>query len=460
MSLRIQPLLQKLTHCGPEARFILEAIASGGSGSEGEGECFRGKLLAKQLRMVEGAVIAALGELVAAGVVERLESVPAGKGRPTISYQIAPQSLAILGGRNIHMSPHAEHLNRLFSGADIPAEILGAQPKPQKERATLTKRGKRAPPGGRSRLSICNRLLLGALLANADQFGVVTGLSNLDLGRLTGLDSGSLKHRLKRLMGLGLIRSYVPGVSSVVFSAGKVSSSYFLNLNHPGFGVAGGCAVVIHVARDDQAKRIDHAEILRRDTLAGERSTDKKHFNTPAAVIRFLAGQEPAVFTVLQLQLLHYASDLLARCWSGLGAEHGVDEAWLRDRIARDLRKPSRPDGDQGEADGEWQVVISYFCRLVFEIARDYRWRFGQADWIGYDSGDVSILPVLQDTGYWIITLLLRPPPVNLFECTVLLEERRGVVNTGPWRSEADMPLMKRIQCGLATRPARRLLRG
>ena len=85
MTLRIQHLLQKLIDCGSEARFILEAIARGGSYGGSAGECFRGKLLAKQLHMVEGVVTAALGELVAVGVVERLESTLAGKGRPKIS---------------------------------------------------------------------------------------------------------------------------------------------------------------------------------------------------------------------------------------------------------------------------------------------------------------------------------------------------------------------------------------
>ncbi|MFG0822808.1 hypothetical protein ACF8QE_25480 [Pseudomonas sp. GLN_3] len=458
MSLRIMPLLQKLTDCGPEARFILETISR--AGAWGGDKPFRSSLLAKQLHLATGVISAALRELVAVGVLERLESSPGGKGRPTISYQIAPGSLVMLEEEQSPSAFHAEHLKRLFSGADIPAALMVTQPKPQKERTAVTKLGRPAPPGARNRLSICNRMLLGALLASADQFGIVSGLSNLDLRRLTGLDPESLSHRLKRLAGVGLIRSHVPGVSSSVFSNGKVNSSYFLNLNHPGFGIGRSCAVIVHLARDAQAKRIDHAEILRRDTLAGSRSSDKKIFDTPAAVIRFLAWQKPEVFDVLQLRLLQYASELLTRHWLDLGAQRNVDADWLRDKVACDLRKPPIRDEDQGKADREWQVVIRHFCGLVFEIARDYRSRFGQADWIGYDSGGLSILPVLQGNGYWIITLLLQPPPIDVSECTVLVEERRGVVSLESWRSESDMPLIRRIQCGLATRPARRLARG
>src|SRR5690606_25765939 len=174
MTLKINAFLSRLICCRPEARFILEATARDSSLGREEGHYIRSKLLAKQLRMVEGTVTAALGELVAAGLVERIESATTGKGRPRVSYQIAPQPLALLADQECSLFVRSEHLQRLFSGADIPAEILGSQPKPRKERAAVTRGGNPAPPGARSRLSTCNRLLLGALLANADQFGVVT----------------------------------------------------------------------------------------------------------------------------------------------------------------------------------------------------------------------------------------------------------------------------------------------
>lgn len=458
MSLRIQPLIPKLTDCGPEARFILETIARGGSHGGSAGECFRGKLLAKQLHMVEGIVSAALGELLAVGVVERLESARAGKGRPKISYQIAPQSLATLEGQQCSHASHPEHLKRLFSGADIPAELLGAQPKPQRKRSTVTKLGKPAPPGARSRLSICNRLLLGALLANADQFGVVTGLSNLDLRRLTGLDSESLSHRLQRLRGVGLIRSYVPGVTSSVFRTKKVNSSYFLNLNHPGYGLSGEGAVLVHWLPQSKVRN-DVFGVFLRDIHGFRRPPALNRAETPKEVLHFLARERRSVFDVLRLMLYRCASELLSRHWFELSCEGSVDPGWLRERIEADLQRPPSLGKGEVESDRAWKVVIDHFCKLVSGIAQAYRARFGAANWIGFDLADLSILPVLEGEGDEIMVLLLQPRPVEISTCTILRESQRGELAIESWGEESEMPLDYRFVCGLLTPPARRLLK-
>ncbi len=459
MSLQIQAVLGRLTGCGPEARFILEATARGSSLSGSEGEYFRSKLLAKQLRMVEGTVSTALGELVAAGVMERLEAAATGKGRPTISYQIAPQSLALLAGQQSPHIFHSEHLQRLFSGADIPAEILGAQPKPRKERAIVTKRGKPAPPGARSRLSVCNRLLLGALLANADQFGVVAGLSNLELRQLTGLDSESLSHRLQRLRGVGLIRSYVPGVTSSVFRTRKVNSTYFLNLNHPGYGLNAVGAVLVHWLPESKV-RSDAFDVLRRDVL-GFRGPQPplNRPETPKTVLHFLAHARRPIFDVLRLMLYRCASELLSRHWCDLPRDGEGNYDWLRDRIEAGLQPPVGYEGEEVEPDRAWREILSHFCKLVVEIARTYRTRFGAANWIGFDQVQFCILPVLQGEGDEVIGLLLQPRPQEASLCTILWEPPRGDFIPENWGAEAEMPLEYRFYCGLLTPPAKRLLR-
>lgn len=458
MTLRIQPLLQKLTGCGPEARFILEAIARGGLHGGSSSERFRGKLLAKQLHMVEGTVSAALGELIAVGVVERLESALTGKGRPKISYQIAAQSLATLEGQRSPHASHPDHMKRIFSEADIPAEILGAQPKSQKERAAVTKLGKPAPPGARSRLSICNRLLLGALLANADQFGVVTGLSNLDLRRLTGLDSESLSHRLQRLRGVGLIRSYVPGVTSSVFRTKKVASSYFLNLNHPGYALSGEGAVLVHWLPQSKVRN-DAFSVLLRDIHGFRRPPTLNRAETPKAVLHFLARERRSVFDVLRLMLYRCASELLSRQWSELGRECSVDHGWLSARIEEDLQRPPGLGKGEVESDLAWKVVINHFCTLVVGIAQAYRVRFGAANWIGFDLADLSILPVLEGEGDEVMVLRMQPRPMEISTCTIFRESQRGELAIESWGEESEMPLDYRFYCGLLTPPARRLLK-
>ncbi len=458
MSLCIEPFLQKLTDCGPEARFILEAIARGGSCGGSDGECFRCKPLAKQLHMVEGVVSAALGELVAVGVVERLESALAGKGRPKVSYQIAPQSLATLEGQPSPHASHPDHLKRLFSGADIPAEILGPQPKSQKERAIVTRLGKPAPPGARSRLSICNRLLLGALLANADQFGVVAGLSNLDLRRLTGLDSESLSHRLRRLRGVGLIRSYVPGVTSSVFCTKKVNSTYFLNLNHPGYGLSGEGAVLVHWLPQSKVRN-DAFDVLLRDVQGFRRPPALNRAKTPKEVLHFLARERRPVFNVLRLMLYRCASELLSRHWFDLARDGSGDYDWLRDRIEADLQPPLGFGAGEVQPDRAWGEILRHFCKLVVGIAQTYRARFGAANWIGFDSVGLCILPVLEGEGDEIMVLLLQPRPVEISTCAILRESHRGELALESWGEESEMPLEYRFGCGLLTPPARRILK-
>lgn len=457
MSLQIKAVLSKLTGCGPEARFILEAIARGGS--FGEGERIRSKLLAKQLHMVEGVVSAALGELAEAGVVERLESAAIGKGRPTISYQIAPQSQVLLTGQQCSHAFHSKHLQQLFSGRDIPAEILGAQPKPRKERVIVTKYGKPAPPGARSRLSICNRLLLGALLANADQFGVVTGLSSMDLRQLTGLDSESLSHRLLRLRGMGLIRSYVPGVTSSIFRAKKVSSTYFLNLNHPGYGLTAVGAVMVH--RLPQLKvRSDAFDVLWRDII-GFRGTQPplNPPETPKTVLHFLAHTRRPVFDVLRLMFYRCASELLSRHWCDLARDGEGIYDWLCDRIEAGLQPPAGYGSEGVEPYRTWLEIVSHFRKLVVEIARIYRTRIGAANWVGFDQVQFCILPVLQGEGDEVITLLMQPRPAEVSTCTILWEPPRGDFIPESWGAETEMPLDYRFYCGLLTPPAKRLLR-
>lgn len=459
MSLKTKPVLSRLIGCKPEARFILEATARDSSLGRAEGQYIRSKLLAKQLRMVEGTVTAALGELVAAGLVERIESATTGKGRPRVSYQIAPQPLALLADQECSRFVHSEHLQRLFSGADIPVEILGSQPKPQKERAVVTKDGNPAPPGARSRLSICNRLLLGALLANADQFGVVEGLSSQELRKLTGLDSESLNHRLRRLRGLGLIRSYVPGVTSSIFRGKKVSSTYFLNLNHPGYRLGEEGAILVHCLPQSNVQE-DPCGLLWRD-VHGFRGAypPLNDPETPKTVLLFLASAQQPVFDVLRIKLYRCASELLSRHWSDLALDGKGSYDWLREQIEAVFQPPAGFGEGVVEPDQVWAEILDYFCTLVVDMAKAYRTRIGAANWIGFDLVQHCILPVLQSDRAEVIALLMQPRPQEASICTVLWESPDGDLIPEDWGAETEVPLDYRFKCGLLTPPARRLLR-
>ena len=455
MALYIKSVDAKLSSCGPAARFVLEAMACRVLEEPSEDVAYSAKALAKELQLSGALLNSALAELVSVEVVCKL-SKAVGRGRPSIRYQIAPGTVATLRASQCSYGLHSLRLQRLFSGVAMMTERLGEPLKVQKERAAVTKLGKPAPLGARGQLSAGNRLLLGVLLVHADRFGVVQGIGGVDFRCATGLNTDSLKYRLQRLIALGLVRRHVQGLSSSVFSGGKISSTYYLNLNHSAFAVKRSTAVMVHAARDMDAKRVDHGEALRRDVLAWRSRHAGGQHETPQAVIRFLAGQKIEVFEVLQHMLLRHASDLLSRHWFDLGNGVQIDAGWLEENIAAALRKPSA--FEEGQAKTELREVVEHFCRLVFEMAQEFRSRFGQANWVGFEPGCLSILPASAGAGYKVITLVLQPPPIEVPECMVLREERRGVVSDKLWSSEAEMPLTDRLFCGLASPPPRRLL--
>jgi hypothetical protein len=89
------------------------------------------------------------------------------------------------------------------------------------------------------------------------------------------------------------------------------------------------------------------------------------------------------------------------------------------------------------------------------EIAREYRARFGQADWVDFEAeaADIRILPNMSDFGYRAITILFQPMLVGLGRFSVLREVSRGVVNIGSEASDAEFDLQRRLDFGLVCLP-------
>ncbi|MBD8557106.1 hypothetical protein IFT91_00425 [Pseudomonas fluorescens] len=278
---------------------------------------------------------------------------------------------------------------------------------------------------------------------------------------MTGFDAASLKHRLRRLMDLGLIRRYVPGVSSSIFAKARVSSTYFLNLN-PGFGCPSHCTVMVHLAWDREVKRFTHTDNLRDDVVAYSSGRSDWELSTPLCVIRFLVGQRSRVYPVLQSMLYRYASFLLSRHWSALlpGAYLWDDElyAMIRSDFRQPLPKVAGEDAiaDSGVREAEWVEIIEHFYKLTHEIAHEFRTRFGQASFLSLDAVQMSVFPVAEDLGYKVITLVVNSPPEGEKAFVWLEEERSGVVRLRPQTVESEVNLMNRYDFGLLTPPKHR----
>ncbi|SEJ66225.1 hypothetical protein SAMN05216201_11395 [Pseudomonas linyingensis] len=166
------------------------------------------------------------------------------------------------------------------------------------------------------------RLLLCALLCNADRHGVVRKLSSIDLYRLTGLRSDALKNRLQSLVNLELIRAWIPGVTSRALF-GKAKSVYYLNLQHSLFE---SCYPLAGIMIFGWVQRWEHAEVLHEFLLDGlkpdaaERSPRDEDLVARAAQLK----EHHRIIPALQARLELYASWLLSNCWDALNS---IDQA-------------------------------------------------------------------------------------------------------------------------------------
>ena len=90
----------------------------------------------------------------------------------------------------------------------------------------------RVKRGGFSRAS---RYLLAVMLAHADALGMVTGVSNAELRKLTGMTEQRLRGQIKNLLDSSILCGYMPGFNGGAL-LGKVKSEFSLWLPHAVFG--------------------------------------------------------------------------------------------------------------------------------------------------------------------------------------------------------------------------------
>ncbi|HBO9053372.1 TPA: hypothetical protein L5D50_000833 [Pseudomonas aeruginosa] len=487
MALYFERFLKVVSACGPDARFLLEAIIAGPEQRHEPWQDLSVKSFAKHLRLDETVVSAALRELVAAGVLERCVSPRNGlRGRGKVTYALCLGNDPELADRTYPQ--HAELLQALFSKADMAFAVLGSEldraakrgelneSKKSKESETSAEEQAAAEPnggkhqlsGGRGRLSTRNRLLFAVLLSRSDRFGEVqVGLP--ELAKFTGMHPEQVKTRLARLMMLGLIRRHIPGLSSKVFASGRIESTYFLNVD----ALAPQVAIAVHITHDWEGRRFTHADVLYGD-CSNAVEGQLNGLETPASLLRLLMGQPRKVFFLFQHLLCRYASHLLSRHWQKLALDKPIEDAELRAWIERDFIKAPKPAlaseiepelkaGRGGEAvsdlkdgmDGEARQICTCIYALAMEIAREYRARFGQADWVEFEAADIRILPAMSDLGYRVITILYQPALGGVGRFSVLHEVERGAVAIGPKTNETELALQKRLDFGLASLPRR-----
>jgi hypothetical protein len=442
----------QLKHVEPEVKFVLVAFVQHFGLADGESRTVeaRAGLLGLPVRVVASA----LAQLVDTGwLVKQAMSTPGSSGRPKRSYQVQADLAAALVATVVPTFIHERIIKHLIAGPVIRAvgpDDGGDGAGAVQSTKLIDEFGKPVPPGRRGNLSLANRLLLAALLSRADAFGVVSDLGNVELVQLTGLAPATLRQRVLKLIALGFIRSYVPGVSSSIFSR-KVRSTYFLNLSHRQLTQEPAFQVLSHWTLERSEIRFQHHGDMLRNDVAAAMDGAQNGRTAPWTVIQFLWRQRRGVFNAVQLHLAKYASYLLSSHWSNLGGHTGrIDGEALRKMISSDFRKPTAsPPADAERVEREWQEVIEYFCELVFEMAEDFKSRFEQAPWVFFELLDIRILPVPDKHGYEAITLLVRG---SSEQCGLILG-RDGIGGVRAFDHEADIPLDERYLFGLLTGP-------
>ena len=390
--------------------------------------------LAERLRMPPRVVMQAVSKLSTAEAYLVVKKISVGRGRPSRSFEVSPSILAFLGEYpGVSCPPVCEQIIK---------NLLSIQCERGEEQNSDGCRSnaigfKRPPVREKNNLpSVSNRWLLAVLVSHADGLGVVRGLGMSTLRQLTGMAEAKLKSQLRRLVELGLIRSYVPGVSSAVFTDAKVSSIYFLNLNHPFLGLqSDGCAVLV----------LHGLGVNRREAVCAIAHPVVEHY---------FQQLKAEVFNLLYLRLDGYVSFLLTSHWSGLRRPVCPDLTQaLQNMVSSDFQ---RPDGNSAGgmkiSKSNWAVVIEHFCWWVLERAKGIKGLLVRMP-SGVSCGaPMALIPApdqADDTK--VTTLLMEHAPVPGVSCLVINYISLRVCELHG--RESELTTEDRYRFGLLTQP-------
>ena len=388
------------------------------------------------LEMLSKSMVRTAGEKltsyqVSPRLISRLEKMDA--ARPTAFTQELLVGRAIDGRRIQAAGPDHEWTEDVFRNA----------------KETLS--GTEKPPLGRSgNLGLANSLLLAVLLSNADGFGCVDNLGRARLSRLTGLDITSLRQRLRRLVDLGFIRRYVPGVASPVFPT-KLIGTFILNLNHRQLTYGKDVSsLLVHTAYQRDAIRYVHGIYV--DLKEARRQRHWDISPTPTSVLRFLAKVQNGVLEQIGLLLCRYASALLSNCWHDLVPEAKFEFSDIRKKVRVDFQLPEADASDK-KAMLDREEIFEFFYLLARDLAYECKSRFEQASGLSFLKLDFMLIPVHLSEGYESLALLVSSRDVASKPKCQLIDEDVDGATVKLLSSESEVPDDVRHACGALTLP-------
>lgn len=399
----LRALLCEIKGLKPEAKYFLVRFIQ--CFGVTDPVCLGVKEFAKQVGVTDRQASAALDALVDAEILV-FSLVPNKRGRQARWYGVAKTFLAELNRLPAPVGVmHKSAIERLMVHGGTDAGQY------EDEGISLAHLRARKKPGGLNRV---NRLLMAALLCGADRFGVVRNLGTVQICKATGLTKERLRNRLKTLMDQGLIRSYIPGLSSPVLSV-KRKSIYYLNLSHAQFEESGQATSILEVKGGDMS--LAGPELLQkiRGAVSSVKRDAKRSQNSlEAPILMFLAGQGLSFYRTFLAFLEEYAAQLLSRHWLNL-AEGGalterVDDSQLRKQILKDFRLPA---GFQEVEDLDVEAIRAKFNEQVYDLAYDmalwFKRLLSNAANVPFSELDFVIVPQPAAQGYFYRAFLALP---------------------------------------------------
>lgn len=193
-------------------------------------------------------------------------------------------------------------------------------------------------------LTIPQRVLMIALLEEADAGGIVRDIGFSDLAQRTGLTVRQVKNQMAKLREFHYVRASLPGGNNPGL-IGKFNSIHSLNLRHPGFGkqkTAGRIVIFRPVAPIIKNEDFNYFDFKRKEFL--KLNTQRKrasniHIDQSEGLRRLASGtvnlKPSSAWRFLSWMCHDLASRALSELWNELT---GISAAELNTLISRKIR--------------------------------------------------------------------------------------------------------------------------
>lgn len=366
--------------------------------------------LASSLKVTAGAVSRARKALIEHQCLE-CHKAPTG-GRPTLGLKVGRGLASKLGDLSTSASHHGPVLRHLFSGAiyrDYEAN--------------------RTPTSSNELLRPQLRLLLATLFAHANELGLVDNLGLAQLRQLLGEDDEEKVDRwLKELLQLGFIRRKIAGLSDSLYADTKVTSSYILNLNHPGLASAGCSSPVVAF----------YGEAMR--------SEESRHgFAERFARVQGAFQGLGRTYEMLVWKIYQGVSLLLSNHWSVLGESVRLPQIDGLEKIMTESLHAS------GKDDSSLEVMVAEMCWWAFHLASRVKNRIaGDSAFASLVGRRVLAFPAKnRDTDDSMTLVFAQEPKGEGPECIVSLSGTKGHVEI--WTKESDLSREQLSKHGLVS---------